>query len=359
MRSAFLLFLLLSALDARPSGDAASDVRWTRLGIRFEARPDIYRAATPQLLAASAEISEAITNLQAEHLAAVHPTFLRDHALVVRFEKRGATDAMFFPPRTFAPASEEWYITLSPGLLSSPTYLRTVAHEYFHAVHHALNPWEEDWIREGLAQLFEHLVFGGFNFAHVHAGLTTSDVALEEPFDPNRYRPEQYGNTLLYFYYVNAQCAPGNAFFWRLVAGRVPGRAGVTAALEGLAAPAPHCRSFAATAAAFSLAKLINGYSGFEQSPVTFLVNTDKRLSLDRARERQLLAAPAELWRRLAPWRPLRVSLPTALALAASAPPPIRWFGLERSYPNRVRELAPGDLTSLTNKWDVGFFRAD
>ncbi len=353
------MLLLLLAFDALAAGDSTGVTRWNRLGISFEARTEVFRSSQSQLLSASTEIAYAITNLQEEHLNAVHDTFLKDHALVILFEKNSGTDAMFFPPKTLRPDSEEWIISLSPGLLSSPTYLRIVAHEYFHAVHFALNPGELDWIREGLAQLFEHIVFGGFNAAHVHASLTNSDYGLEETFDPNSYSPEKYGNTLLYFYYINTQCSLNNALFWNQIRASSPGRSGISNTLSKLASPLAHCRNFETSAAAFSVARLVNAFSGFEQSSATSILNTDKRLSIDPTFERRLIANPLEYWRRLKHWRPIRITSPTALIIAPSSPIDIRWLGLERAYPYRVRELGSRDLRGLGPKWDVGLFRAD
>lgn len=355
-----MLFLIyLVAVNALATTDSLRPARWSRLGIQFEATSEVFQGSQAQLLSASAEIAETITKLQEEHLKAVHKTFLRDHSLVVLFEKTSATDAVFYPPRTLRPENEEWFITVSPGILSSPTYLKIVAHEYFHAVHFALNPGELDWVREGMAQLFEHLVFGGFNTAHVHSSLTQSEHGLEEAFDPSTYIPEKYGNTLLYFYYVNSQCSFDNQFFWGHLLEGASGRSGISRTLAKLASPEAHCRSFESTATAFSVARLVNNFSGYDQSSATSILTVDQRLPTNRDRERRLLANPTDHWRKLSAWRPIRITLPTAMILAPSAPSDVKWFGLENSYPHRVRELTPRDLGRLPSKWDVGFIRAD
>ena len=90
---------------------------------------------------------------------------------------------------------------------------RILSHEYFHAIHHLLNPAEEDWVKEGLAQLFEWKVTGLPFRPHLEAGLKNLTTPLIAEYDHNKYSSEVYGQHLLYFYYLEKNCG-GEKLFW-------------------------------------------------------------------------------------------------------------------------------------------------
>lgn len=332
----------------------AGAVKWSRLGFTFEARAELYQTQQQKLLLASTDIAETLSEIQLEKLAPDIREQIKNKPIVLIFEKNSATDAMFFPPGTKRDGAE-WIITLNPVLLDTPNYQRIIVHEYFHAAHHSVKPNEKSWVREGLAQLFEYQVYGGFNFAHIHAGLTESNFPLEASFDVNNYQPEKYGNTLLYFYYLTTHCDKNEQLFWALTQSEDNGREGITQALQA----ASTCRDFASTATGFSLAKIMNSYSGFDQSAQTFIHASAQRLSIDSQNEKKALAYPESYWKNIKAYQPQRLSQLTAIELAKSAPETTKWWGVEKNYPNRIKAIKPTEISTLAKSWDIGFFIAE
>lgn len=353
------VFLLLSSLSTWVMASEKESMTWSRLGIQFEASNDLYHHQQLKLLSASTDIAETISNIKDEFLPSLVREYFKTKKLIIIFEKKSDTDAMFFPPGTLRESAiEEWIITLNPAVTDSQNYLRIIAHELFHAVHHLYNPEEETWIREGMAQIFENMVFGGFNYAHIHAGLTKSNFPLEAHFDHHQYEAEKYGNTLLYFHYLNSHCGLDSALFWTMLENREPGRNGITEALNRINSPHPVCQNFTTSASGYSLAKLVNNYSGFEQSPHTYILSSDQRLSYNKVIDEQILDAPVLFWSEFAPYRPMKVSLVSAIMLAPTAPSETQWWALEKNYPNRVKQIQPSEMSQLSNSWEVGFFLA-
>ncbi|WPU65222.1 hypothetical protein [Peredibacter starrii] len=356
----WLLFTLLYICATSWAFAEAANVRWSRLGFVFEAKDELYRNQQQDLLLASTDIAEQLSDIQLSKLPSEARDKIKHKTITLIFEKNASTDAVFYPPGTKAGrGNDEWIITLNPALISTPDYLKIISHEYFHAVHYSINPNEVSWVREGLAQLFEYRLYNGFNFAHTHAGLTKNEFPLEAEFDINDYRPEKYGNTLLYFYYLTSHCDKDDTLFWTLVNSGGSGRDGINRALQLENSSIPLCRDFSSSAEGFSLAKMANSYSGFEQSSLTFIMPSSHRLQIDAQKELSLLANPDKFWSSIQSYQPQRLSLKTAQELIKTAPASFKWWGLEKNYPNRIKALKPQDLMTLSPAWDVGVLATD
>ena len=77
---------------------------------------------------------------------------------------------------------------------------------------------EEDWVKEGMAQLFEWKVTGRFFRKHLEQGLEKLTTPLITSYDHGHYQPELYGHHLLYFYYLTQNCG-GENLFWEMAQG--------------------------------------------------------------------------------------------------------------------------------------------
>ena len=144
-------------------------------------------------------------------------------------------------------------IILRPELLFSTDLNRVLAHELFHVIHAAVNPGEANWIREGLAQYFEFMVYAKMNYLNVKAAFDEPWIELTTPYDyanPNR---ALYGRALLYFNFVVRECG-GADLFWKIAT------AGLDASLPAQS-PRPYCRSYHASREQFEQAMLINQFT--------------------------------------------------------------------------------------------------
>lgn len=329
-------------------------VNWERLGINFESDPETYRFYKQNLLRASAEIASSLSAIMEEEIPNDIMAKFSDKKLTIVFQKNSATDAMFFPPRSFRQSvGEEWIITINPAVVTDANYHRLVTHEFFHAVHHANSPKEETWVREGMAQLFESNLFGGANQAHVIASLTKSEFSLEEDFNVNDYKPEKYGNTFLYFQYLSNQCAQNKDFLWDLMKTEATGRQGIDIYLRGKSNKA-QCQSFIKSAGAFSLARLVNTYSGFEQNESTFLTPNTYKLEVSTTMDKLIQKDPRGFFKSLKAFRPVKLSLQSAELLSKFSTESSEWWAIEKSYPYRVKQVSPLEVPNLSKSWDIG-----
>lgn len=106
----------------------------------------------------------------------------------------------------------ELLIQVRENLFNDESMLRMIAHEWFHALHFTLHPEEPRWVREGLAQVFEYIVFSSYNGPNLLAGLDESTSSLEFQTRTDR---EAYGHAFLYFYFLYKKCG-GEVLFWKL-----------------------------------------------------------------------------------------------------------------------------------------------
>lgn len=333
------LILLVLPLTLR-----AEEVRWTRLGIQFTADASVFDSKKSELLGISDEIADLATTVLGEIPPEIAAPFQRE-SLVFSFIKQASTDAVFYPPGELR-KSEEFIITVNPALIHSPSFERLLAHELFHAVHYLHNKRELSWVREGLAQLFESHLYGGFNPSTVVTALTTNEFPLESDFDVTDYQREKYGNTFLFFYYLSTHCDPDRTLLWRMVTHGSTGRAGIDRILQP-----SHCGDFLKAAEDFSVAKIVNTYSGNSQSDQTFLIPSLAKFTIDPRLESRIQ------WEALGSFQPQRLSMKRALELSRSAPQDAHFWAIERRYPNRVKQITVRELRDLDAGWDIGIVR--
>lgn len=234
---------------------------WLAQGRRFVA-PDALVSGTNPFR----EVSERI----GEHLSRLHDAHFADtpEATVISFEPSMNVDAVFYPAGRYEGAvagiSRSNVIVVNPRLVRSPSLLRLVGHEYFHVIHWAHDKTQMDWVREGLAQLFEKEIYGGISTSNLRAALTQSRHALEESFDVNDYQAERYGNAFLFFHFMKETCDAQemwNAFF-HLPPGVAPGRDSVQSVLRLLRSPVSECNDVRDLMSRFVVAKLTNQRGG-------------------------------------------------------------------------------------------------
>lgn len=214
-------------------------------------------------------------------------TKILSHRLVVILEKETIKDALFYPPGAYPKILSTQFIrkgdlilSISPALVASAHLNALFSHEFFHALHFLVNPGEEEWIREGLAMLFEKKMGENFNAQAIEASLHSSTTPLISLYDINDYSFEQYGHHMLYFHYLTQNC--GKDLFWKMVAKKPKslfGSSGIDYVLkksENLKRP-NLCHDFETTALNFEVARMHNHYSGASQSSNYFLIFSKRR----------------------------------------------------------------------------------
>ncbi|MDW8191015.1 MAG: hypothetical protein RMK80_08565 [Pseudobdellovibrionaceae bacterium] len=171
----------------------------------------------------------------------------------------------YFFPLCKQESSEQLRVILSESLIGSNDFQRLFAHEFLHIVHYLLNPKEEQWIREGLAQYFEYRVTGfKSNILIKHA----MEHPSSSPTQGFRHISSQidysgYGNSLLYFSYLIRQCGY-DSLFWMLVEGGseddspLQGLRLIDRALKKQNISSPPCQSAQSSLIYFQLAKIHN-----------------------------------------------------------------------------------------------------
>ena len=344
----FLALVIYMTFSTALMADALPAETWSRLGIRFEAESTLFHTRKSELQKSSGEIADLISTVLAEFPNEISKDFDEKNLLIL-FAKNASTDAVFYPPGALR-KNNDFIIAVNPSLIESPNFERLLAHEIFHAVHFTHNPDEVDWIREGMAQLFETRLYGGFNQAHVVEALTKSNFPLEADFNINSYHKEKYGNTFLFFYFLSTHCDPQRDLLFRMIQNGLYGRAGIDSVL--VHSSLQICTSFGKAAEAFSLAKMVNAYSGTNQSAETFILPAILEMRVEPTLE------ASYTWNKIGSFQPKRVSKARALVLSKTSPADAHYWGLEKRFPNRVKRLQINDISALKEGWDVGIIRS-
>ena len=119
------------------------------------------------------------------------------------------------------------YMDSNPGEPGSITFLGTLAHEYFHFIHHSNDPFEETWVDEGLAGLARFVCGYGHRESHVSAFANAPGTSLI--FWQNNL--ENYGATYLFMLYLEEHYG-GASLTKNIVANAEIGIAGIDSALS-------------------------------------------------------------------------------------------------------------------------------
>jgi len=119
------------------------------------------------------------------------------------------------------------FMDSNPGEPGSVTFLGTLAHEYFHFVHHSYDPFEETWVDEGLAGVARFVCGYGHRASHVSAFANAPGTSLIFWQD----NLENYGATYLFMLYL-AEHYGGSTTTQKIVANTGFGIAGIDSALS-------------------------------------------------------------------------------------------------------------------------------
>lgn len=149
----------------------------------------------------------------------------RDHRFVFMLDRLTVRDGFFVSPHAIPreynviprDRERELHLVMHPRFLSKTFVSHVLMHEFFHAIHFALNPFERVWVKEGLAEVFNYILSKKIN-------LSSFQKMQADPLTPLRahYKvntpPSQYGHNLMYFYYLTRECG-GIELFWQLASG--------------------------------------------------------------------------------------------------------------------------------------------
>lgn len=203
----------------------------------------------------------------------------------------------------FLPSQSPLTLQIHSSLILSSDSERTLAHEYFHAIHWIFHSDEPAWLKEGLAQLFETRVFarGKFNTNHLAAGFSSPSTSLVGDIHVNAISPAHYGHLLMYFWYLYERCG-GEDLFWKLTAPRSEtyGMLTIESALRELGNTKKGCGGFSESVSEFELARALNvkNLTG-EDSERWFLLYS----SLAKTKFQKGLPTQAT-WANAGPWTP-------------------------------------------------------
>lgn len=183
-------------------------------------------------------------------------------------------DGLFIPT---GPKAEQ-VININYRRLSSPSITSLLAHEIFHAIHFEINPDEEDWTREGLAQVFEYIITNKLNGMNIYESTKWPFTSLTKPYNLSDTSRAQYGHDLLYFYYLYTHCG-AEKIFWNLTKGNGhdSGAQLIDATLKLQHISAPECQSFKSSIRFFEIAKQHNhtSYEAGVENQSFYLINSN------------------------------------------------------------------------------------
>ena len=166
----------------------------------------------------------------------------------IEFEKDLEKGALFIDHPN---KSEPLILRVRSTLVNDPTFFRLLTHEWFHALHYVVHPDEPSWVREGLAQVFESIVLGGYNGPNLIDALERSTTRLDYDFKIYQVNREAYGHTFLYFYYLYQKCGKQDVF-WKMV------EQGVEFALSQMVNKPNYCSDFKTSVVYAELARFHN-----------------------------------------------------------------------------------------------------
>jgi hypothetical protein len=205
-----------------------------------------------------AKVSELNTFFKQEVLPKIPETILekiKDLKVTILLSDKSGRDGLFVPGEI----EHNHKIIVQLINLNSNGIKALLAHEFFHAVHFEINPDEESWMREGMAQLFEYIVTENLSGSNLQASIAKPNTPLIGNYDVENSNPAQYGHDLLYFFYLYNHCGKDN-LFWKIAAGTddLQGAALINSVLQAGAKEEIECKNFHYSAVSFEAAKLHN-----------------------------------------------------------------------------------------------------
>ena len=157
-----------------------------------------------------------------QFLPKLYPLNLIDLSLEVIFDENLKVDGLFIDPQDYSckKPCKEFIIKLNPKLIYSSSFYQTFTHEFFHFIHYLINPNEDTFLREGLAQFYSTQVTGIMESTNITALNIDSHVSFFEPYSLDQPLRGLYGMHFLYVNYILSQCLSFNMdSFWKLVKG--------------------------------------------------------------------------------------------------------------------------------------------
>ncbi|MBN22891.1 MAG: hypothetical protein CL678_16515 [Bdellovibrionaceae bacterium] len=193
-------------------------------------------------------------------------------------------------------------IEIHPGLKKVKSL---IAHEWFHGFHYSLVPQEETWLKEGMAQTFEYLLYHTIHFDNL---MSSEKIFERNPFFYNSFEgkkriPYQYGLSFLWTWYLISHCSnekPKDLFFKILeVDSKFTGIKRLKEALKNT-----KCDSIENTYLDFQVARILNQKIINEKDIDLkfFLINETKKVKHKWT--------SLETLKTLSPWSPAKLEYP-------------------------------------------------
>jgi hypothetical protein len=149
-------------------------------------------------------------------------------------------------------------INLGKSLVIEGNWKNVLAHEVFHYVHFLVNPDEPTWMREGLAQYFEHQVTKRPPGQIALAALQAIQTPLMGDYKACQINEPQYGHDFWFFDFVARNCGGVGTIDEILKPSTIKGEAKLTRVLSHLTGVPAVCRDFRSLALAFEVARAHN-----------------------------------------------------------------------------------------------------
>lgn len=299
---------------------------------------------------------------------------LNTFRIVFMLDKISFRDGLFVPPgsvpkeyKVFTKNGErELHLVIHPLFLSSRFVNHMLYHEFFHAIHFALNPFERNWVREGLAELFPYLLGQNFN---------SSSYALMkvDPFTPLRGEftvetsPSQYGHSMMFFYYLFQHCGKED-LFWAFAKGAEEkikgsdrnslifyGKEMVEKVLQKNSAEfrkRPQCKSYHSAMTNFEIARIHNRIREDDEFPFRYLLQPTRYPHRENFK-----ISSAEEFKKLPLESSATIDLPLLKEVLGKAR--VLYFWVNREYPFEVKKLTTKEINAISAQdaaWNTGLF---
>lgn len=203
------------------------------------------------------EISELIHTIKVKNLPAPILKKIKTYKVQIEIKENIRPIAYFVYPEKQS-IKEKLKIYINPFLIDSPDLKRLVTHEFFHSIHFILNKKEDEWVREGLAQMFEYYILRRPNGKHLNAGLKSPSISLFSNYDHSKGISEVYGHSLLYFHYLLRECGGKNLFWTIATSNTQDGLHSVNQSLKSAKIKKPQCKNVTQSILYFEMAKIHN-----------------------------------------------------------------------------------------------------
>jgi hypothetical protein len=166
----------------------------------------------------------------------------------------------------------ELTIVVNPLVFSSSDFPRLLTHEMFHLIHYLVHKNEPAWIREGLAQNFEFIVYQKLNLPNIKAAFQGDWVEMTSQYDLANPDRRLYGRSLLYFSYLIRECG-GTSLFWKLVLHKALDVDGINEVLSAQSNSSEICSSYKSSRAHFEAGMVINRIDPYASNLTKFFIS--------------------------------------------------------------------------------------